>query len=129
MAEAWDFWSDFDKERFQKDGTLKPEVAREMIERGMDFTDTIAMELQKYEEIQRFERRDREWLDKYGETWSDWKLRHDRDNAKFERQQREKLGRSSQQAALENGEELSTLPIAIDPDEYSVDRLGPNVKN
>ena len=122
MAEAWDFWSDFDKERFQKDGTLKPEVAREMIERGMDFTDTIAMELQKYEEIQRFERRDREWLDKYGETWSDWKLRHDRDNAKFERQQREKLGISSQQAALENGEELSTLPIAIDPDEY-YDRL------
>ncbi|MDY6940460.1 MAG: hypothetical protein SWY16_22735 [Cyanobacteriota bacterium] len=123
MAEAWDFWSDLDKERFQKDGTLKPEVAREMIAKGMDFTDTIAMELKKYEEIRWFDRRDREWLEKYGETWSDWKLRHDLAHAKFERQQREKLGISSQQAALENGEELSTLPIAIDPDEYySVDR-------
>jgi N-acetylglutamate synthase-like GNAT family acetyltransferase len=66
------------------------------------------LEQQKIQEVQKFERREQQWLEKFGFTYSERLTKSNLSSAELRRRQ---------QSALRNREDISELPIAIDPDE------------
>jgi hypothetical protein len=93
---------------YNPDGTMKPEKRQRLIARGMSLSSIDYLERKKIQEVQKFERREQQWLEKYGKTFSEWEA---------EGRLSDKELRRRQQSALRNREDISELPIAIDPDE------------
>jgi hypothetical protein len=69
------------------------------------------MESRKMKEVKDFEEREQLCLERYGETYSSMTARR---SQKLTPAQQEKR----QQQALDSGEELSSLPYHMEPDEY-----------
>ncbi len=111
MARAYDTWSSIDKRNFNPDGSMKPEARQRKLARGfMTESDIDYIEAKRMNEVQRFEEREQLYMERYGIPYSEWvKQGPQMSQAELEERQRK---------AIRNGEEISTLPMAIEPDEY-----------
>ena len=111
MASAYDTWDSFDKKNYNPDGSMKPEYRQQTLAKGfMTESDLDYLEAQKMNEVKSFEEREQLYMERYGIPYSEWvKQRPQMSQAELEERQRK---------AIRNGEEISTLPMAIDPDEY-----------
>ena len=110
MARAYDTWSSIDKRNFNPDGSMKPEARQRKLARGfMTESDLDYIEAQKMNEVRLFEEREQRYIERYGIPFSEWEKEGQETQAELEERQRK---------AIRNGEEISTLPMAIDPDEY-----------
>jgi hypothetical protein len=110
-ARAYDDWSPMHKRMYNPDGSMKKEYREELLESGTTLFDTFYMESRKMKEVKDFEEREQLCLERYGETYSSMTARR---SQKLTPAQQEKR----QQQALDSGEELSSLPYHMEPDEY-----------
>ena len=109
MARAYDTWDSFDKRNFNPDGSMKPEYKQLLLDKGMDSSSIAYVEGQKMNDVRLFEEREQLYLERYGIPFSEWEKEGQMSQAELEERQRK---------AIRNGEEISTLPMAIEPDEY-----------
>jgi hypothetical protein len=108
MARAYDSWDFLDKQDYNPDGTMKPHKRQRLIARGMSLSSIDYLEQQKIQEVQKFEQREQRWLEQYGKTFTEWEAEGRLSDQELRRRQ---------QSALRNQEDISELPIAIDPDD------------
>jgi hypothetical protein len=78
---------------------------------GTSIFDIFLMEAEKQKDIKDFEEREQFCLERYGETYSQMTARRSQQLTPAQQQKR-------QQQALDSGEELSSLPYHMEPDEY-----------
>ena len=109
MARAYDTWDSFDQKNFNPDGSMKPEYRQRLLDKGINLSSIDYVEIQKMNEVKSFEEREQIYMDRYGIPFSEWEKEGQETQAELEERQRK---------AIRNGEEISTLPMAIDPDEY-----------
>jgi hypothetical protein len=110
-ARAYDYWSSLDKIYFNADGTMKEDCKNRLLAQGTSIFDIFLMEAEKQKDIKDFEEREQFCLERYGETFSSMTARR---SQKLTPAQQEKR----QQQALDSGEELSSLPYHMEPDDY-----------
>ncbi len=109
MARLYDTWGFLDKMHYDPDGSMKPEYKQRLLADGMSESEIYYVEHQKMLEVKKYEQREQKWLEESGITYSEWEAQGRRSDAQLKRRQ---------QSALRNGEELSSLPLDIDPDDY-----------
>ena len=109
MARAYDFWDSFDRENFNPDGTMTEAYRNRLMARGRSLFDTFYMEAIQMKEVKDFEKREQNFQKNWGISYTEW-----------EQSGREKPAQQKkrQQDALDSGEELSSLPYHMEPDEY-----------
>lgn len=111
MARAYDYWDSFDREHFNPDGTMTEKYREWLMSNGSSLFDTFAIEVIQMKEVKDFEEREEYFPKKWGISFTEW----DRSGQeKFTPAQQ----RQRQQEALDAGEELSSLPYDMEPDEY-----------
>ncbi len=111
MVRAYDTWDFFDRQYFHPDGSMTDEYRKLLMADGCSLWDTFAMEAEQMKQVKAFEDQENFFLQQYGITYTDWINSAPRSITDEELE-------AKQRAAILAGEELSTLPIAIDPDEY-----------
>ena len=72
------------------------------------------LENKKMLQVKKYDEREQQWLEKYGVPYSEWEAQGQQSLAELERRQN---------IAIRNGEEISSLPLDIDPDDY-YDQVG-----
>jgi hypothetical protein len=111
MAIAYDFWSSMQKRMYNPNGTMKAEYREELMKSGTSLFDTFYMEAIQMKEVKDFEQREKNFQKNWGISYTEW-----------EQSGREKLTpaqqQKRQQQALDSGEELSSLPYHMEPDDY-----------
>jgi hypothetical protein len=110
-ARAYDNWSPIHKRMYNPDGSMKEEYRAELMASGTTLFDTFYMESRKMKEVKDFEEREKNFQKNWGISYTEWE-QSGREN--LTPAQREKR----QQQALDSGEELSSLPYHMEPDEY-----------
>ena len=110
MARAYDTWDSYDQKNFNPDGSMKPEYRQRLLDKGISSSNVDSVEEQKMNEVERFEKREKLYMKRYGIPYSEWV----KQGSKISQSELEER----QRKAIRNGEEISTLPMAIDPDEY-----------
>ncbi len=115
MARAYDTWNCIERMTFNPDGSMKPEARQRKLARGLLTESDIAyIEAQKKNEVRLFEEREQRYIERYGIPFSEWEKQGRMSQAELESRQRK---------AIRNGEEISSLPMDIDPDDY-YDQVG-----
>lgn len=110
MARAYDSWDTITRLNYNPDGTMKEAWRQRLLQRGMSLHEIDYLEQQKIQEVQKFEQREQRWLEQYGQTFTEWEAAGRLPDQELRRRQ---------QSALRNREDISELPIALDPDEYN----------
>ena len=114
MARLYDEWSSLEKTHFNPDGSMKEEYRNFLIANGMTLESTFRLEVRKKKEVELFNETEQIYLEEYGIGYTEYCLRA----AQKERRHRKENIAERQRKALANGEEQSTLPDYIEPDEY-----------
>ena len=109
MARLYDSWSFLDQRNYNPDGSMKPHKRQRLLNDGLALSEINQVENQKMLEVKKYDEREQLYMERYGIPYSEWKKQGQISQAELEERQRK---------AIRNGEEISTLPIAIDPDEY-----------
>lgn len=109
---AWDFWSEEDKQRFNRDGTLKLEYIAAAKAKGLSTGCLERLEFEKMLEVETFNRVSSDWA-RRGLNFGAWKM-EDKKNAAGDAAGIQKRMRQD----IRNGEPLDALPEDIDPDDY-----------
>ena len=109
---AWDFWSEEDKQRFNRDGTLKLEYIAAAKAKGLSTGCLERLEFEKMLEVETFNRVSSDWA-RRGMNFGAWKMEDQKsaagDAAGIQKRMRQDI---------RNGEPLDALPEDIDPDDY-----------
>lgn len=111
MTRAYESWDFFDKQHFNSDGTMTEEYRNRLLEEGKSLFDTLAMEAEVMEQVKEFEAREERYLQEFGETWSEMNQRRSLNLTPAQQ-------KAKQQAALEEGADLSELPYDMEQDDY-----------
>ena len=114
MAKLYDSWDFLDKMNYNIDGSMKESWRKNLLESGMSESEVNYLETQKMLEVRKYDEREQQWLEKYGIPYSEWEAQGQQSLAELERRQN---------IAIRNGEEISSLPLDIDPDDY-YDQVG-----
>ena len=114
MARAYDTWDFLDRMNFNPDGSMKPEYKQRLLNNGMSSSDIAFAEGQKKNDVRLFEEREQLYIERYGIPFSEWEKQGRMSQAELESRQRK---------AIRYGEEISSLPMDIDPDDY-YDQVG-----
>jgi hypothetical protein len=110
MARAYDTWDSIDRMNFNPDGSMKPEARQRKLAKGfLTESDIAYIEAQKMNEVRLFEEREQLYIERYGIPFSEWEKQGKMSQEELEHRQRK---------AILNGEEISSLPMDIDPDDY-----------
>ena len=114
MARAYDTWDCIKRINYNPDGSMKPKYKQRLLNNGMSSSDIAFVEGQKKNEVRLFEEREQRYVERYGIPFSEWEKQGRMSQAELESRQRK---------AIRNGEEISSLPMDIDPDDY-YDQVG-----
>ena len=109
MARLYDSWDLVDRMDYNPDGSMKPHKKERLLARGMSESEMAYVEHQRMLEVKDYDEREQDWLERFGYTFSEWDAKCQESPAELERRQRK---------AIRNGEEISSLPMEIDPDDY-----------
>ena len=116
MARAWDYWPWTEQELYNPDGSMKEGFRKRLLERGKSKSEIAAMEAFQKEKLQEFDEREKWFEEKWGEPYSEWaELKPTRSPAKAKQEAELK---KSMKKSLFAGEDISSLPGDIDPDDY-----------
>jgi hypothetical protein len=110
-SRAYDDWSPMHKRMYNPDGSMKEEYRKQWMESGTTLFDTFYMESRKMKEVKDFEEREQNFQKNWGISYTEWE-QSSRENLSPAQQEKR------QQQALDSGEELSSLPYHMEPDEY-----------
>lgn len=111
MARAYDSWSPIQKTIYKPDGTMNEEYRKRLMSEGTSLFDTFSMEAIMQKEVKDFEEREENFKKRWGMTFSEWDGSGQGNLSPAEQKKR-------QQLALDEGAELSELPLDMEPDEY-----------
>ena len=114
MARLYDSWDFLDQMDYNPAGSMKPHKRERLLARGMSPSNIAYLENQKMLQVKKYDEREQQWLEKYGVPYSEWEAQGQQSLAELERRQN---------IAIRNGEEISSLPLDIDPDDY-YDQVG-----
>lgn len=109
MARLYDTWGFLDKMHYNPDGSMKPEYKQLLLDNGMSSSNIAYVEGQKMNEVRLFSEREQLYIERYGIPFSEWEKQGKMSQEELEHRQRK---------AIQNGEEISSLPMDIDPDDY-----------
>jgi hypothetical protein len=109
MARLYDSWDFLDKMDYNSDGSMKPHKRERLLARGMSLSEINQVERKRMLEVKKYDEREQDWLERFGCPFSEWDAKCQGSPVDLERRQK---------SSLRNGEELSSLPIDIDPDDY-----------
>lgn len=110
-ARAYDFWSAMDRMYFNRDGTMKEDCKNRLLAKGTSIFEIFMMEGEMQKKVKDFEEREKNFQKNWGISYTEWN-QSERENLTPAQQQ------IHQQQALDSGEELSSLPYHMEPDEY-----------
>lgn len=109
---AWDLFSEEDKQNFNLDGTLKPEYIEYVRRLGASEEYLAQLEYKKKRDVDDFNKLSASYAES-GINFGAWQMRSrflaTKDYASVQNQ----LGQD-----VRNGEEISSLPLDVDPDDY-----------
>ena len=114
MARLYDSWDFLKKMNYNPDGSMKESWRKNLLESGMSESEVNYLENKKMLQVKKYDEREQQWLEKYGVPYSEWEPQGQQSLAELERRQN---------IAIRNGEEISSLPLDIDPDDY-YDQVG-----
>ena len=114
MARLYDSWDFLKKMNYNPDGSMKESWRKNLLESGMSESEVNYLENIKMLQVKKYDEREQQWLEKYGVPYSEWEAQGQQSLAELERRQN---------IAIRNGEEISSLPLDIDPDDY-YDQVG-----
>ncbi len=114
MARLYDSWDFLKKMNYNIDGSMKESWRKNLLESGMSDSEVNYLENKKMLQVKKYDEREQQWLEKYGIPYSEWEAQGQQSLAELERRQN---------IAIRNGEEISSLPLDIDPDDY-YDQVG-----
>ncbi|CCQ56447.1 MULTISPECIES: hypothetical protein [Crocosphaera] len=114
MARLYDTWDCIKRINYNPDGSMKEKWKNTLLESGMSPSEIYSLEQQKMNEVRLFEEREQRYIERYGIPFSEWEKQGRMSQAELESRQRK---------AIRNGEEISSLPMDIDPDDY-YDQVG-----
>lgn len=109
MARLYDSWDFLDQMDYNPDGSMKPHKRERLLARGMSPSNIAYLENQKMLEVRQFDEREQLYVERYGIPYSEWEKQGRQSQAELEERQKK---------AIRNGEEISSLPMDIDPDDY-----------
>ena len=109
MARLYDSWDFLKKMNYNPDGSMKESWRKNLLESGMSESEVNYLENKKMLQVKKYDEREQQWLEKYGVPYSEWEAQGQQSLAELERRQN---------IAIRNGEEISSLPLDIDPDDY-----------
>jgi hypothetical protein len=110
---AWDvLFTESEKKQFNPDGSLKPEYVQESLRLGISINYLMSEEEKKKREVESYNVRSAKEAE-HGRNFGAY-LMSSRRTAVREYNQTRKM----QQQDRRNGEEISSLPMDVDPDEY-----------
>ena len=101
--------SSLDKLFYNPDGSMKPLERQRLLKKGHSLSLIDRLEKIKMDEVQRFEERELKYLKDCGVSIDKWLEEQNTSSLELEERQRK---------AIHNGEEISSLPMAVEPDEY-----------
>ena len=114
MARLYDSWNFITQRNYNPDGSMKEAWRKTLLEGGMSESEINYVEHQKMLEVKTYDEREQDWLERFGYTYSERPVNRRMSDEELKRRQK---------SALRNGEELSSLPMDIDPDDY-YDQVG-----
>ena len=114
MARLYDSWNFLDKMNYNPDGSMKPHKRQRLLDDGLSPSEIEQVENRRMLQVKKYDEREQQWLEKYGVPYSEWEAQGQQSLAELERRQN---------IAIRNGEEISSLPLDIDPDDF-YDQVG-----
>ncbi len=109
---AWDLFSEEEKQKFNRDGSLKPEYIENARRRGASEGYLAQLEYKKKRDVDDFNKLSASYAES-GENFGEYLMRS-RMSATKDYAERQKQLRQD----IRNGEEISSLPLDVEPDEY-----------
>lgn len=109
---AWDLFSEEEKQKFNSDGSLKPEYIENARRRGASEGYLAQLEYKKKRDVDDFNKLSASYAEN-GINFGAWQMRS-RMSATKDYAERQKQLRQD----IRNGEEISSLPLDVEPDEY-----------
>jgi len=119
MVQAWDLWTPSQQSQFNPDGTLKDRD--KMLENG-EHGIVYHLERRMKIDIETFEKNEKQWQEKYGCSYGEWELKARRQAAQNREQKRKQVIKD-----IRNGEEISSLGLAVDLEDYQRIQSGENI--
>ena len=116
MAKAWDYWPWIEQELYNPDGTLKEDYKKTLLAEGKSRSHITAKEVLQKSKVKEFDEREKLFQEQWGISYVEWaKLKPTRSQAKAKQEAELK---KSMKKSLFAGEDISSLPGDIDPDDY-----------
>jgi hypothetical protein len=109
MARLYDTWNSITKMNYNPDGSMKESWRQTLLNDGRSLDTIEYLENQKMLEVKNYDEREEDWLKRDGITYSEWEAQGRESDAELKRRQK---------SALRNCEDISELPMDIDPDDY-----------
>ena len=109
---AWDLFSEEEKQKFNRDGSLKPEYIENARRRGASEGYLAQLEYKKKRDIDDFNRMSASYAEN-GENFGEYLMQSRMSATKDYAERQKQLGQD-----ICNGEEISSLPFDVEPDEY-----------
>ncbi len=109
---AWDLFSEEEKQKFNSDGSLKPEYVENARRLGASEGYLAQLEYKKKRDVERFNKLSASYAES-GINFGAWQMRSRMSAAKDYAESQEQLRQD-----IRNGEEISSLPLDVEPDEY-----------
>ncbi len=109
MARLYDSWNFLDKRNYNPDGSMKPHKRQRLLNDGLSPSEIEQVENRRMLQVKQFDEREQRWLEEHGIPYSEWEKQGQQSQAELEERQKK---------AIRNGEEISSLPMDIDPDDY-----------
>lgn len=109
---AWDLFSQEDKQKFNSDGSLKPEYIEYARRIGASEGYLAQLEYKKKRDVDDFNKLSARYAER-GINFGESQMRERISAAKDYASRQKQLGQD-----IRNGEEISSLPLDIDPDDY-----------
>ncbi|MGF1487980.1 MAG: hypothetical protein ACFBSE_12905 [Prochloraceae cyanobacterium] len=113
LARLYDTWPGYKKKDFNPDGSLKEEARQRLIKNGFSLDATYRLEDKAMREVQAYERTEQIYLERHGVGFKEYCRQSVEKTRKFQRSLAER-----QRDALRSGEEQSSLPDFVEPDDY-----------
>lgn len=113
LARLYDTWPSYRQAKYNPDGSMKEEYRQALLADGWTLEETFVLESQTIREVKAFDDTEQMYYEDYGIGYTEYCLRA------LKRERRSKPdSKERQRKALASGEELSSLPDYIEPDEY-----------
>jgi len=113
LARLYDTWPSHKKRDFNPDGSMKEQARLELIADGFTLDATYRLEAKAMREVQAYERTEQIYFEEYGIGFKEYCRQSVEKTRNFQRSLAER-----QRDALRSGEEQSSLPDFVEPDDY-----------